>query len=103
MRRVYAARRDVMAAALERHLGHALRFAVPPGGMAIWAHAPRIDVDAWAERVARVGVSLQTAQRFAFDGRKRSFLRLGFAGHDGAQLRSAIERLARVLRVRRGP
>lgn len=101
MRRVYAARREAMATALERHLGHAVRFDVPPGGMAIWAHAPRIDVDAWAERAARVGVSLQTAQRFAFDARRRSFLRLGFAAHDAARLRTAIERLARTLRAGR--
>ncbi len=97
MRRVYAGRRDVMLEELARHLGGVLELTVPAGGMAIWAHAPGVDVEAWSERAARAGVLVQTAQRFAFDGRRRPFLRLGFACEAAPRLRAAIERLKRTL------
>jgi GntR family transcriptional regulator/MocR family aminotransferase len=95
MRRIYRERRDVLVGALREHLGDAVRFAVPNGGIALWCRAADgADVDAWAARAGRAGVRVQTAKRFAFDGRARPFLRLGFAPHDPRGLREAIRRLA---------
>ena len=98
-RRAYLARRDALIEALRDHLGDALTFDPPVGGMAIWARAaPGIDVDAWAERALARKVAFSTAKRFAFDGRKRGFVRLGFAALDEKELREAVRRMASTLR-----
>jgi len=98
VRRVYLERRDTLAAALRRALGGALRFDVPAGGIALWTRAARgIDTDAWAERALARGVAVQTGRRFAFDGRARQTLRLGFAPLTPAELREAVRRLAAAL------
>lgn len=97
-RRAYRARREALATALRAELGGALAFTVPPGGIALWARTPpEIDVEAWAERALSAGVAVQTARRFALDGKPRSFLRLGFAACDEDELREAVRRLARAL------
>jgi GntR family transcriptional regulator/MocR family aminotransferase len=99
MRRTYQARRDVLVARLHKRLGGALRFDVPAGGMALWAHAEGgIDVDAWAARALARGVLFTTAARFAFDGRARSSLRLGFAALDESELDEGVRRMALALR-----
>jgi GntR family transcriptional regulator/MocR family aminotransferase len=94
-RRVYEARRSALVEALEKHLGSALSFELPSGGMALWCRAAEgIDVDAWAARALERGLCLQTGKRFAFDGRRRPFLRLGFAGVNEAEIAEAVRRLA---------
>ena len=83
-----------MAEALSKELGAALSFTPPVGGMALWARvAPEIDVDAWAERASEHRVAFATARRFAFDGRRRPFVRLGFAALTERELREAVRRM----------
>lgn len=97
MRSVYASRRDALAEALTRHLGDAVTFDLPPGGMAFWVKvAPGIDVEAWSDR-ARPRVHFSTARRFTFDGRPRSFLRLGFASLTEPEIAEAVKRMKRAL------
>jgi GntR family transcriptional regulator / MocR family aminotransferase len=68
--------------------------------MALWARtAPGIDVDAWAERALAGGVAFYPGRRFAFDGRRRPFVRLGFAAIDERELREAVRRMAAALPV----
>ncbi|APR75800.1 Transcriptional regulator, GntR family domain / Aspartate aminotransferase [Minicystis rosea] len=94
-RRAYQARRSALAEALHEHLGDVLAFDLPVGGMALWARATDgLDVDAWAERALVKGVAVQTAKRFAFDGRRRPFLRLGFAALTEKEIAEAVKRLA---------
>ncbi|BDG03564.1 GntR family transcriptional regulator [Anaeromyxobacter oryzae] len=97
-RRAYAARREALAAALRAELGGALSFALPPGGMALWARvAAGIDADDWGEAALRAGVAVQVGRTFAFDGRARPYLRLGFGRHDERELGEAVRRLASAL------
>jgi GntR family transcriptional regulator/MocR family aminotransferase len=97
-RRIYAARRDLLVERLRTHLGTALEFSLPPGGIALWARvAPSIDADAWAARALAHGVGFYSARRFALDGRPRPFIRLGFASLDERELREAVRRLAAAL------
>jgi GntR family transcriptional regulator / MocR family aminotransferase len=97
-KRVYAERRARLAALLERELGSALTFRLPSGGTAIWARIdPGIPVDAWTERARAGGLVLQPARSFAFDGKSRPFLRLGFAQHDEKEVREAVRRMALAL------
>lgn len=97
-RRVLLARRAALVEAIRRSLGGALEVAPPPGGMALWCRtAPGIDVEAWSERARERGVAIQVGSQFAFDGRPRPFVRLGFGRHDERELGEAVERLARAL------
>jgi GntR family transcriptional regulator/MocR family aminotransferase len=97
-RRRYASRRDALADSLRRRLGDALTFSVPDGGMAIWARVDdAIDVDAWAAAGERLGVRFSSAQRFDFDRRDRSHVRLGFSYHDETEIDDAARRMADAL------
>jgi GntR family transcriptional regulator/MocR family aminotransferase len=97
-RRIYEARRAALAEALAKRLGDALSFTLPAGGMALWARAADgIDVDAWAARALEAGVVLHTGKRFAFDGRRRPFLRLGFAALTEKEIAEAVRRVAAAL------
>lgn len=89
-RRLYAERRDALAAALREHLGDALTFDVPSGGLALWARiegGPR--ADAWAERALSHGVRVTTGRRYSLARRPSQHLRLGFARHTPEELRQA--------------
>jgi len=102
MRRVYAARRDLLAAALRRQLGSALAFELPDGGTGLWARVdPAIDALAWETAGEREGVILQNSRAFHFTQRDAGFFRLGFSYLDEAELVEAVRRMARALtRVR---
>jgi GntR family transcriptional regulator/MocR family aminotransferase len=95
-RRAYKARRDLLAARLRAELPQ-LTFTTPPGGIALWVRADGVDVDAWAERALAAGVVFQTGRRFAFDGRSRPYVRLGFAACDEKDLREAVRRMTNAL------
>lgn len=102
MRKAYGARRDALLDALERSLPGVLSFTVPRGGMSIWAQAPGVDVERWRARCQARGVALRVASDFAFDGRARPWLRLGFARCTEGELRDAVERMRRALPRRGG-
>jgi len=98
MRRTYAARRDVLATALRHHLGAALSFRVPDGGMALWARADEaIDVPGWQRAGEREGVLFCSAQRYDFAQREQRFMRLGFSYLNEQELTEAVRRMARAL------
>lgn len=94
-RRIYQGRRDLLAAQLRKKLGDVVSFTVPPGSMAIWAQvAPDVDADAWTARALERKVAIRNARSFAFDGRSRPFVRIGFASVDERELVDAVKRLA---------
>jgi GntR family transcriptional regulator/MocR family aminotransferase len=98
VRREYHHRRDVLVAALRRHLGNALTVPVPAGGLALWAQAaPGLDVARWQRRALQEGVHFQIAREFTFDGSALPFVRLGFAPCNQTELQTAVRRLARAL------
>jgi GntR family transcriptional regulator/MocR family aminotransferase len=95
MRRLYRARRDTFAEALQRELRGLLTFEVPTGGMALWAAIdPGIDVDRWAARAADRGVLFQPGSMFSLRPRRVHAARFGFASSTEAEL----ARAARILR-----
>jgi GntR family transcriptional regulator/MocR family aminotransferase len=98
MRRTYATRRDVLAAALKHHLGSALTFRVPDGGMALWARADEsIDISGWQSAGEREGVLFNNAKRYDLLQREQPFMRLAFSYLDEAELTEAVRRMARAL------
>jgi GntR family transcriptional regulator / MocR family aminotransferase len=95
VRRVYQRRRDALVAALGRHVGSALAFTVPAGGMALWARAaPDIDVVRWQARARAAGLLFQAGGEFSFDRRPVPCLRLGYAMCNERELETAARRLA---------
>lgn len=90
MRRIYRARRDAFVPMLRDVLGDVLSFEEPTGGLAVWAHAPGVDVSAWSERAAARRVLMQAGPRFTFDGSRPSWVRLGFSALDERGLRRAV-------------
>jgi GntR family transcriptional regulator/MocR family aminotransferase len=98
MRRIYATRRDVLAQALNRHLGSALRFRIPDGGMGLWARVDdSIDVGAWVQESEHEGVQCFGGNRYDFHQREQPYMRLGFSYLDETELEEAVQRMARAL------
>ncbi len=105
MRRVYHARRDALVDSLRRHLGSALSFDVPAGGMTLWAEAsPEIDTRAWLSRsiehkvVFTCGPSYCASELSARRARRYArCVRLGYAQYSEKELETAIKRLASAL------
>jgi GntR family transcriptional regulator/MocR family aminotransferase len=98
MRRIYQARLAVLVAALRRHLGGAVAFEPPVGGMSLWARVdPAIDVEAWSVSARKAGVGISTGRAFDFQDRPRPNLRLGFSSLNERELEEAVGRLAGAL------
>jgi GntR family transcriptional regulator/MocR family aminotransferase len=98
-RRVYEARRTHLAGELEKKLGAVLSFKIPAGGTALWATVDdAVDVTEWVERAKKKGILLQDAHKFAFDGKPRNALRLGFAQLDEKEQTTAVERMVAALK-----
>jgi len=98
MRRTFAARRDALAAMLTRHLGTAVTFRVPEGGMALWARVDdSIDIPGWERAGEREGVFFHNARPYDFGQREQPFMRLAFSYLDEAELGEAVRRMARAL------
>jgi len=98
MHKVYHHRRDVLAGALAQHVGDALAFERPAGGLAVWARAREgLDVDAWARRALERGVAFQAGRQFAFDGGPVQGLRIGFSSYDDAELVEVARRMGEAL------
>jgi GntR family transcriptional regulator/MocR family aminotransferase len=99
VRRVYANRRELLAASLRREFGEGVEFTVPAGGMALWVRVRLpVDVDAWARRSLAHGVAWHTGRRYAFDGQGTPFARLSFAWLDEREIPEAVRRMAAALR-----
>ena len=98
LRRTFAARRDVLCDALARHLGGALQFRVPDGGMALWARVDdNIDASGWQRAGEREGVIFHNGSIYDFEQRAQPFVRLGFCYLDETELAEAVRRMARAL------
>jgi GntR family transcriptional regulator/MocR family aminotransferase len=98
MSRIYQARRDALAAALERQLHGRVAFALPPGGMSLWLQVdPSIDVEAWAIRAERKGVLFYSGHHFDFQGQALPNLRLGFSTLNEDELQEAVRRMQSAL------
>ena len=97
VREVYAARRDALVSALQRELGGVVDCAAPAGGMAVWARAPGVDVDAWAARARARGVAFRSARIYDAAGGSADRMRLAFTFLDEDELADAVRRMATAL------
>jgi GntR family transcriptional regulator/MocR family aminotransferase len=97
-KRIYTERRERLAGLLASRFGSVLSFKLPSGGTAIWARvASDVPIDAWVAQAEQLGLVLQAARQFAYDGKSRSFLRIGFAQHDEREVKEAMRRMEAAL------
>jgi len=94
----YAAQRDAMAAAMQRHLPAGCEWQTPSGGMFFWLRLPAgVDAMALLPRAVAAGVAfVPGAPFFAMEPDARS-LRLSFATLAPAQIEQGIAALGAVL------
>ena len=99
----YRGRRDAMLAALGDHFPASTRWTHPPGGFFVWVKLPRqLDCDRVCEEaLAEAGVAVVPGSAFAATpGLPARHLRLSFASCAPDEIRTAVERLGRLLERR---
>jgi GntR family transcriptional regulator/MocR family aminotransferase len=97
-RRIYAARRDAFATLLRRELPNVLEFALPAGGITLWARvAPDVSIERWRQRARARGVAFVPGRELSIDRAPAPFIRLAFARYSETELADAVRRLARAL------
>jgi len=99
LRAVYGARRDILCAALARHLPDGCQWQAPGGGFFVWVRLPEgVDAEALLPQAAAAGVSYVPGVRFCADGGGRSHIRLAFTLLSPAEMEEGAKRLGAVLR-----
>ena len=102
VRQVYAERAQVMGDALRMHLGDALRFVPPKGGLFIWArltgaNGRLADGNELARRAIEQGVAFVPGAPFFASQPDAATIRLSFATVGTDRIREGVERLARAM------
>ena len=103
LRAGYRSRRDAMLAALRDHFPESVRWTRPPGGFFVWVELPRrLDGDRVCEEaLAEAHVAVVPGSAFAATAPAPvNHLRLSFASCAPDQIRTAVERLGRLLERR---
>lgn len=95
-RRIYQARRDLVADQLRNQLGDAVDFDTPAGGLALWVRSREADAETWAANAAKIGLGVTPGVRFSLSPTNApDAFRLGYASLDESELRRALKLLAR--------
>jgi GntR family transcriptional regulator/MocR family aminotransferase len=95
VRRIYLARRELMASELRRRFGDRLRFEEPDGGLALWVRTHRAGgLRSWQRRCEERGVRFSLGCDYHARNRPQPFIRIGFAACDENELADAIRIMA---------
>ncbi len=95
----YRRRRDLMLAALERHMPAGVSWTKPEGGLFIWVSFPdNVDTKALLERsVAEAKVAFVPGRAFHADGSGGNTARFSFSLASAAQIDTGIKALAQLI------
>jgi GntR family transcriptional regulator/MocR family aminotransferase len=94
--RIYAARREFLAAQLKAAFGEGLSFTLPQGGLALWVNfEPGVDLEALSQQARGHGLAFTPGQAAATNGTRTQGARLGFGSLDETELVEAVRRLRR--------
>jgi 2-aminoadipate transaminase len=97
-RELYRGRRDVLLAALDRHLSGSATWTRPEGGFFTWVELPSsVDAVALAERALESGVAVVPGVPFYPDGGGEHHLRLSYSRVTEEEIEEGIRRLAGLL------
>lgn len=92
MRRIYAARREVLAHELRQRLAGRVSFEVPGGGMAFWLEVHGTRPSEWAERARAGGVLIRPGKLYSLiDQGDVPFLRMGFTALNEREIVRAVK------------
>ena len=102
VRQVYAERAQAMGSALRQHLGEAIDFVQPEGGLFFWARLTGAkgniaDGAEFARRAIAQGVAFVPGVPFYAANPDRATLRLSFATADVARIEEGVARLGKAL------
>jgi DNA-binding transcriptional MocR family regulator len=98
LRASYRERRDALCAALRRHLGNAIQFNTPDGGMFLWGcFTSGVDASMVLKHAINAGVVFVPGEPFFFDAPERNTLRLSYSTITPASADEAARRLATAL------
>jgi DNA-binding transcriptional MocR family regulator len=106
LRAAYRARRDLLCAALARHLPDGCQWQAPGGGFFVWVRLPEgMDAATLLPQAEAAGVSYVPGSRFCVcrsaDGGCSSYIRLAFTLLSPEELEEGAKRLGAVLRQQR--
>ena len=96
--RSYERRRDVMHAALGKHMPAGTEFNRPLGGMFLWARVPNIDTDELLKISAEQKVVFVPGRSFYPDRDESDGMRLNFSNASEEKIGVGIERLGHAIR-----
>jgi 2-aminoadipate transaminase len=100
----YRRKRDRTAAALVRHCGRWVRFAVPAGGFYFWVEIdPSVDWDAARATLAAQGIAFRPGDRFGDDPTAGRFVRLSPIQVPEDAIEPAIAAMGAALAAHAGP
>ena len=95
----YAAQRDAMRAALERHMPEGCRWIVPRGGMFFWVNLPdSIDATALLPKAVERGVAFVPGAAFYAEAPRPNTLRLSFVTVAAEQIERGVGIIGTLLR-----
>lgn len=97
--RNYGARADALSGALTAHLGGAVEFRTPDGGMFVWARLtePGLSADRLLAAAIDAGMAFVPGSAFRHDGADAGTLRLCFTTQSAEDIDEAMRRLASAL------
>jgi 2-aminoadipate transaminase len=101
VRRLYSERRDVMLAALERHMP-GCSWTDPAGGLSLWVTLPKevVERDFVADAIER-GVGVAPGRAFFPQPQPGGYMRLSFGLHPSERIEAGVATLGRVLQAHR--
>lgn len=96
--KLYHERRDVLSLQLQTHLGDAVQFSTPAGGMATWVtFAKRYPLAKISEKAGLLGVRIATGEHYHYGVKPQNALRFGFASLGDKEIIKAVQVLKTVL------
>jgi len=99
LKTVYKTRRDVMSAALERHMPAGTTWTVPDGGFFIWVTMPEgLDTAEMVPQASERGVDFLPGHTCYVDGTGQNTLRLSFSFADEEQIERGIQTIGEIAR-----
>jgi len=99
LRMLYGERRDVMVAALERHMPEGARWTSPEGGLFLWMQLPEgIRDEAFFMQAVAQGVAVVPGSSFFAGADRFDFVRLNYSNQTSERILEGVRRLGLALR-----
>ncbi|RFM29467.1 MocR-like pyridoxine biosynthesis transcription factor PdxR [Deminuibacter soli] len=90
--KLYSERRDVLCRELESHLGDAVEFTKPNGGMAVWVRfKKKYPLKVLGAKAAKKGLLINSDLPYSYGKEPTNGLRMGFASLNTAELKETVQ------------